>query len=174
MGTTLDSAKTPQDKLTVQFHIEIKHEFQNISKHKRVRMPVVKCSMPLYINGSLLDEREVFVESVFFQSLLQPGKFPMFTFTCGIFGCGGYYVDVLHNDTTVTWITEQSPFMDASDESSNVFIFSWSNLLNFAEELIRGYEEIARVRLAHNLQYNNDLELYRNIIHRKRIEVDRA
>lgn len=174
MEISSEREKTSQDILTVQFNIELKHEFQNISKHKRVRMPVVKCSMSLCINELPLDDREIFVESVFFQSLLHPGKFPMFTCTCGIFGCGGYYVDVLHTNTTVTWITEQSPFTNASDESSNVFIFSWSNLLNFAEELIRGYEEVERVRLAHNLQYNNNVDLYRNIIHRKRIEVDQG
>jgi hypothetical protein len=115
-----------------------------------------------------LDEDEVFVIDEFFNSLLYPAKYPMFTCTCGIFGCGGYYVEVRHVEETVIWQTEQHPFSDKSIKSSNKFIFPLSNIIDFAEELVRKLAELRDLMLSHGLDYRNDLEKYEDIIQKIR------
>lgn len=86
----------------LSFDMEMKKKkrkvYKNIARVKGRMVPVIDWQISLYINGNKLDEDEVFVEDVFFNSLLYSGKYPMFTCTCGIFGCGGYYVDVVHNN----------------------------------------------------------------------------
>jgi len=161
----MGSFKRVTDKLTAQFQMATKEAFQNVSKHKRVRKPIVEWSLRLYINGMKLSEDEVFVQAEFFRSLLKPGKYPMFTCTCGIFGCGGYYVDVLHEETGVTWITEDSPFEDKTIPHSHRFSFSRDDINRFAEDLLHGYEQLDRLMASVNLKFMDDLETYRQIVH---------
>lgn len=105
-----------------------------------------------------------FVVEVFFDTLVHRGKFPLFTCTCGIFGCGGYYVDVYYNDCTVMWLTEQSPFADKSIHSSNTFVFSRSNMINFAQELIQQLEELNHTMVSNGLNSQYELEPYKSIV----------
>ncbi|MFE5318358.1 hypothetical protein ACFQ88_06590 [Paenibacillus sp. NPDC056579] len=86
-----------QDILSIDMEIETRKEYKNITRVKGRMVPVVDWRISLYINGNKLNEDEVFVEEEFFKSLLNPGKYPLFTCTCGIFGCGGYYVQVIHD-----------------------------------------------------------------------------
>ena len=44
------------------------------------------------VNGQELPE--VLDIDVFFEALTGSGPLPLFTCTCGVFGCGGYYVGV--------------------------------------------------------------------------------
>lgn len=161
----MGSFKGGTDKLTAEFQMARKEVFQNISKHKRVRKPVVEWSLRLYINGMKLSEDEVFVQAQFFSSLLEPGKYPMFTCTCGIFGCGGYYVDVLHEETGITWMTEDSPFDDKTIPHSHRFSFTREDMVRFAEDLLHGYEQLDRLMASVNLKFMDDLETYRQTVH---------
>lgn len=77
------------DVLSVDMEIDIRKEYKNITRHSGRMVPVIDWRIALYINGNKLGEDEVFVEDEFLKSLIIPGKYPMFTCTCGIFGCGG-------------------------------------------------------------------------------------
>lgn len=88
----------------------------------------------------------------------------MFTCTCGIFGCGGYYVDVVHNNETMIWTTEQSPFMDSTIKSSNIFVFLWTNIIEFTEEFIQGLAELKSLMISNGLEFRYDLEKYMGIL----------
>lgn len=99
-------------ELSLNMEITTKKVYKNITKVKGQMVTVVDDKTSFFINGHKLDEDEVFLRDVYFNSLLDPGRYPMFTCTCGIFGCGGYNVDVVHNKDTLNWKTEQSPFMD--------------------------------------------------------------
>ncbi len=159
-----------QDLLSLEVEISCRKEYKHISKHKRVLMPVINLDISLYINGDKLDEDEVFVEDVFFKSLLSSGEYPMFTCTCGIFGCGGYYVDVVHDDETLIWTTQQSPFKDRTIKSTNRFIFSWINIIEFTEELIQGLEKFENLMISNKLEFRSDLEKYKDILHEMKIK----
>ncbi|KWX75903.1 hypothetical protein AMQ84_16240 [Paenibacillus riograndensis] len=153
-----------QDKLSFDLEINIKKEYRNITRLKGRMVPVVTWKVNLYINGNKLDEDEVFVEDEFFTSLLCPGKYPMFTCTCGIFGCGGYYVEVIHGIESLFWLTEQNPFSDRSIKTPNKFSFSWSQIMNFSEELIQKLEELKSIMASNGLEFRYDVERYKGII----------
>ncbi|RRJ63682.1 hypothetical protein EHV15_12635 [Paenibacillus oralis] len=156
--------KLKHDTLSVEIEMEVRKEYKKISKHKRVLMPVLDYRVDLYVNGHKFDEDEVFVEKVFFQSLLSPGKYPMFTCTCGIFGCGGYYVDVFYEGDSVIWLTEQSPFMDKSIPAANRFVFSRNNMIEFSKQLVEKLEEVRRISESHELNFQYDREKYLDTI----------
>ncbi|MFC3746183.1 hypothetical protein [Paenibacillus sp. GCM10012306] len=153
-----------QDILSFDMEVDIRKVYKNITKHKGRMVPIVDWRIALYINGEKLDQDEVFVENEFFESLLCPGKYPMFTCTCGIFGCGGYYVEVIHEVENVFWLTEHSPFMDRSIKTINKFSFSWGELINFSEELIQKLEELKKIMAINGLEFQSDIERYRGII----------
>ncbi|MBE0339529.1 MAG: hypothetical protein ACQEXV_00535 [Bacillota bacterium] len=143
------------DKLTFEFFVDVAKEYKNVSKHKRVLTPVVKWKIIIYANELRLneDEDEVFVITEFFNSLAQQGKFPMYTCSCGIFGCGGFYVNVLYEKDTVIWDTEQS--------SIKKFIFSKENVLHFAEELIEKLMGLNDLLQENGLHTYHEIDIYR-------------
>lgn len=153
-----------QDVLSIDMEIETKKVYKNITRVKGRMVPVVDWRILLYINGSKLDEDEVFEVDEFFKSILNPGIYPLFTCTCGIFDCGGYYVEVIHEIEGVIWLTEQSPFNDRTIKSSNKFTFSWDQILHFSEELIQKFENLKSIRNANDLDFNVDIERYQGII----------
>jgi hypothetical protein len=161
---SFDEKNNKRDFLSVEIEISSRKEYKNISKHKRVLSPVIKWDISLYINGHKLDRNEVFVEDVFFESLLNPGEYPMFTCTCGIFGCGGYYVGVAHDNETMIWTTQQSPFEDITLKSTNRFVFSWSNIIDFTEELILGLEELKDLMISNELDFRFDIGKYKDVV----------
>ncbi|MFU1795607.1 hypothetical protein ACM1RC_17230 [Paenibacillus azoreducens] len=152
------------DTLSVEMDIETRKVYKNVTRHKGRMVPVVEWIISLYINGDKLDEDEVFVEEEFFKSLLSPRKYPMFTCTCGVFGCGGYYVEVIHESDELIWLTEQSPFMDRSIKSSNRFVFSWNQIISFSEELIHKFENLKSIMEMNGLDFYIDVERYSRII----------
>jgi hypothetical protein len=152
------------DRLSFDMEIKTRKVYKNITRVKGRMVPIIDWKISLYINEYKLDEDEVFVENIFFNSLLSPGKYPMFTCTCGIFGCGGYFVEAAHNNETMIWTTEQSPFMDRSINSSNIFVFSWSNIIEFTEELIQRLEELKSLMLSNEIEFRYDLEKYKDIM----------
>lgn len=157
-----------QDILSIDKKIETRRTYKNITKVKGRMVPVVDWRLRLYINENKLGEDEVFVVEEFFKSLLNPGVYPLFTCTCGIFGCGGYYVEVIHEAERVIWLTEQSPFDDRTIESSNKFIFSWDQIIEFSRDLIQKFEDLENIMSANDLEFNFDIEKYHRIITRIR------
>lgn len=65
-----------QDLLSIEIEISSRNEYKNISKHKRVLMPVIKWCISLDINGHKLDKDEVFVEDVFLNHYVIRGITP--------------------------------------------------------------------------------------------------
>ncbi|MMZ66607.1 hypothetical protein D1872_291170 [compost metagenome] len=64
------------------------------------------------------------------------------------------------------WLTEQSPFDDRTVKSSNKFIFSWEQILNFSEELLLKFENLKNIMSANDIELNVDIERYHGIITR--------
>lgn len=91
----------PHDTITSDLSIHISRRYKNITRHHGEIVPIIDWKISLVINGEQCDEGEMFVVEQFFDSLLYPGEYPMFTCTCGIFGCGGYYVNVIRRDIVV-------------------------------------------------------------------------
>ncbi|WP_340007223.1 hypothetical protein MHH52_05815 [Paenibacillus sp. FSL K6-0276] len=169
-SSLINDENNKRDLFSIEIEISSRKEYKNISKRKRVLLPIIKWDISLHINGYKLDKYEVFVEDVFFESLLNPGEYPMFICTCGIFGCGGYYVDVVHDDETMIWTTQQSPFEDIAIKSTNRFVFSWSNIIDFTEELIQGLEELKSLMISNELEFRFDLEKYKDILQEMKIK----
>lgn len=155
-----------QDMLSIDMEIETRKVYKNITRVRGRMVPVVDWRISLYINGNKLHEDELFVVEEFFKSLLNPGKYPLFTCTCGIFGCGGYYVEIIHEDESVIWLTEQSPIDDRTVKSSNKFVFPWDQIINFSEELIQKFENLKSVMNTNDLDFSFDVERYLGIINR--------
>ncbi|PNQ84095.1 hypothetical protein MF625_004348 [Paenibacillus polymyxa] len=156
--------KNRLDVLSVDMEIAIRKEYKNITRHSGRMVHVIDWRIVLYINGNKLDEDEVLVEDEFLKSLICPGKYPMFTCTCGIFGCGGYYVEVSHEDDRLFWLTEQSPFKEQFVKTSNKFAFSWDHIIDFLEELIHKFDDLKSIMITHGLNFHYDVERYREII----------
>ncbi|MDQ0170080.1 hypothetical protein [Paenibacillus tundrae] len=156
--------KFKPDKLSMEMKIETGKVYKNITKVKGRMIPSVDWRLMLYINENKLDEDEVFVVEEFYKSLLSPGTYPLFTCSCGVFGCGGYYVEVVHETERIIWLTEQSPFNDHTIESSNKFIFSWVQIMKFSKGLIQEFEHLKSIMSANELEFNFDIEKYNRII----------
>lgn len=124
------------------FTIDEKQEYRNVSKYKRKLTPVVKWNIKLLIDGIPINEDQVFEPGVFFDSIRFEGRHPMFNCTCGIFGCGGYYVDVTHQKDHVTWVVEQDKLKDNLLQTEKKCVFSWNNLIKGAEDLILNLNEL--------------------------------
>ncbi|AHM67180.1 hypothetical protein LK13_04915 [Paenibacillus polymyxa] len=152
------------DVLLVDMEIDIRKEYKNITRHSGRMVHIIDWRIALYINGNKLDEDEVFVEDEFLKSLICPGKYPMFTCTCGIFGCGGYYVEVSHEDDRLFWVTEQSPFQEQFVKTSNKFAFTWIQIIDFLEGLIHKFDGLKSIMNTHGLNFQYDVEKYRRVI----------
>ncbi|WP_219836078.1 hypothetical protein [Paenibacillus sp. R14(2021)] len=133
-----------------------REEFKNISKHKRVKVPIIDFEILVFINQHELDD--VFVLEDYFKSLNHEGKYPMFTCSCGIFGCGGFYVHVTHSKDYITWRTDHSPFKDIEIRSANLFKFTWKEMIRFSEELINQLNEINEIYISKGLKNPFDLK----------------
>ncbi|MDI4644279.1 hypothetical protein [Cohnella hashimotonis] len=146
--------KRNYDKLTVTVVANVSKKYMNVSKHKRVLAPEIHESVYLFVNEAKINEDsdEVFVISEFFNSLAADGRFPMFTCSCGIFGCGGFYIDVHHKKNSVTWVTEQS--------TDKKHLFTSDNIRFVAEELIRKLSEVNDLRIKNNLNANYDIQIF--------------
>lgn len=163
-----DKVKT--DILKFDIPIEVKQEYKNISKHKRRLFPVVSWNIGVFINEVQLYKDEVFVPDIFFDILENEGKFPMFTCTCGIFECGGYYVEVYHHKEEVTWITEKEYI---EDDSKSKFLFSWENIISVADILIQRLDEINSTLTQNGYEACFETEKFKKTVEeRKRLLID--
>ncbi|MFC4777328.1 hypothetical protein ACFO9Q_11090 [Paenibacillus sp. GCM10023252] len=153
-----NESQSTVDELTFKLTIEVKDEFKNFSKYKRIKVPVIYFSIQVFINDNELDQ--VFVEDQFLQSLLHEGKYPMFTCTCGIFDCGGYYIEVIHRKDKLCWYAEDPPFKDLEIKSSNYFQFEWENVFEFTMELVAQLDELNKLYDSKGLTRPYDLKEY--------------
>lgn len=75
---------------------------------------------------------------VFFDSLIHGGVKPLFTCDCGTFGCGGYYVEVIHSDEAYIIRNSYKPYdnvnLDAVIEEFE-YSFSWQDILSIAKQI---------------------------------------
>ncbi|WP_238650853.1 hypothetical protein [Paenibacillus piscarius] len=143
------------DELSVEVTVDVSKKYINVSKHKRVLTPVINETVILYVNEVRLNEDadEVFVVTEFFESLMQQGQLPMYTCSCGIFGCGGFYVHVSYKDQGVMWETEQSAYRK--------FMFTRENVRCVAQKLIKELSALNDLRTASGLQTYHNLDSYR-------------
>ncbi|MFB9329302.1 hypothetical protein ACFFSY_25480 [Paenibacillus aurantiacus] len=126
------------NQIAVELNCEVTRVYRSISKYKRVKVPVVTARLDIYIDGDQLHDDNVFEADVFYESLVCDGTFPIFNCTCGIFGCGGYEVNVRHEEERVLWDTE-----------GLIFEFERDAMLKFSKELLVRLETLERV-LAEN------------------------
>lgn len=74
----------------------------------------------------------------FFNSLEQPGFNPLFTCSCGNFGCGGYYIEVIHKNTGLILKNSYNP-LEAPGQSSMIerfeFMFSWQDVIFMGKQI---------------------------------------
>ncbi|NBD24649.1 hypothetical protein [Paenibacillus glycinis] len=142
--------KSGVDELEIEIYVEVSQAYKNVSKYKRIMVPVVEYRINLSVNARRFneDEDEVFVVAAFFDSLPS-----MYTCSCGLFGCGGFYVNVRHGRETVTWDAEQSTTMR--------FVFSKQNVLRVAEKLLEKLLELNALLLQNGLPDYHELDVYR-------------
>ncbi|CAH1207358.1 hypothetical protein PAECIP111892_02859 [Paenibacillus auburnensis] len=141
------------DKLRVEVNVDVSKKYINVSKHKRILIPVIIETINLYVNEVRLNEDdEIFVVTEFFKSLAQQGEFPMFTCSCGNFGCGGFYIKVNYKNQCVLWETEQATY--------GKFLFSRNNIRLVALELIKELAEFNGLRKENGLKPFHDIDSY--------------
>jgi hypothetical protein len=78
----------------------------------------------IVINGEQLPE--VFAPCAMLRAIVQSGRYPLFTCTCGIFGCGGYWVDVECSMDAWIWRNGYYPAdEDEPEEQSLLYKFEY-------------------------------------------------
>ena len=142
------------DELRVEVNVDVSKKYINVSKHKRILTPVVNETIILYVNEARLneDDEEIFVVTEFFKSLTQQGEFPMFTCSCGNFGCGGFYIKVNYKNQCVLWKTQQVTY--------EKFLFSRYNIRLVALKLIKELAEFNDLRKENGLKPFHDIDSY--------------
>ncbi len=81
----------------------------------------------------------------FFHSIETKGIIPLFTCDCGVFGCGGYYVEVISEDEGLIFKNSYKPF--EKPESNAIlenfeFHVSWEDVIFLGNQIIDVLEEI--------------------------------
>ncbi len=84
---------------------------------------------------------------VFFEALTGSGPLPLFTCTCGVFGCGGYYIGVAYGDNAWIWRNRYAP----DDEPNPGHImevgelrFAWPEVRAMAMDLLTTLRALQR------------------------------
>jgi hypothetical protein len=89
------------------------------------------------VNGQELPE--VLDIDVFFGALTGTGVLPLFTCTCGVFGCGGYYIGVAHTADAWIWRNRYPPD-DAPNPAHVMEVgelrFAWPQVRAVATDLL--------------------------------------
>lgn len=157
----LDNQLAPSDILSFDLKINISHRYKNITRHHGEIVPIIDWIFIVIVNDEKCDEDEVFVIDQFFESLLHVGDFPMFTCTCGIFGCGGYFVNVAHTSEGITWKTERTPFKELQhQEQPTKFNFTWEVITKATQQLLSLLEDLHNVHIEHSLKFDYDIKAY--------------
>jgi hypothetical protein len=125
------------------------------------------------VNGRELPD--VIDIDVFFEALTGSGPLPLFTCTCGVFGCGGYYVGVARDDSAWIWRNRYAP-----DDEPNLghvtevgeLRFAWPEVRAVATDLLATLRALQRdkpgVRLmaaSTGIDLRNRLDHYEEQVH---------
>lgn len=81
----------------------------------------------------------------FFNSILEEGYQSLFTCSCGNFGCGGYYVKVIHGEHGIRLVNSYKPndFPSEKDKiDSFEFNISWEDLYIMASSVLEYMNDI--------------------------------
>jgi hypothetical protein len=83
----------------------------------------------------------------FFDLLINQGASPLFTCTCGNFGCSGYYVQILHQDKGI--LLKNSYYPDAQWNREKViekfeYFICWNNVNHIAKKLLRFLNQVVK------------------------------
>lgn len=160
----LDNQQAPSDTLSFDLKINISHRYKNITRHHGEIVPIIEWIFIVIVNEEQCDEEEVFVIEQFFESLLHGGDFPMFTCTCGIFGCGGYFVNVAHTTKGITWKMENIPLKLLQNEKPPTkFHFTWEVITTAAQQLLSLLEDLRNIHIEHGLKFHYDIKSYEKI-----------
>jgi hypothetical protein len=97
------------------------------------------------VNGQ--DWPEVLDIDVFFLALTGTGVLPLFTCTCGVFGCGGYYIGVACTAEAWIWRNRYSP--DDTPNPAHVIdvgelLFAWPRVRPVAADLLATLQTLQR------------------------------
>jgi len=89
---------------------------------------------------------EVLDVEALFRSLREPGRLPLFTCTCGIFGCGGCWIDAVHTEHAWMLRNAYDP-TDADAERAELveefaFAVPWDNVRTVAATIDAALERI--------------------------------
>ena len=60
--------------------------------HEEAPTNGISMYIDVYVDDKIMDD--ILDIEVFFDAIEKNGRYPLFTCTCGCFGCGGYYVDI--------------------------------------------------------------------------------
>lgn len=81
----------------------------------------------------------------FFKVIDTAGISPLFTCSCGGFGCGGYYVEAIHEKTGIVFKNSYKP-LETVAESSIIerfeFTVSWEEIYRMGKQILDLLEEI--------------------------------
>lgn len=94
-----------------------------------------------------LELPEVLDSDVFSEALTGTGVLPLFTCTCGVFGCGGYYSGVAHTADAWIWRNRYPP--DAAPNPAHVMEvgelgFAWPQVRAVATDLLATLHRLQR------------------------------
>ena len=97
------------------------------------------------VNGQELPE--VLDIDVFFEALAGTGVLPLFTCTCGVFGCGGYYIGVVCTAEAWIWRNRYAPD-DAPNPAHVIEVgelrFAWPEVRSVATDLLATLHTLQR------------------------------
>ncbi len=97
------------------------------------------------VNGQ--DLPEVLDIDAFFEALTGSGPLPLFTCTCGAFGCGGYYIGVAHGEDAWIWRNRYPPEDDpnpAHVTEVGELRFAWTEVRAVATDLLATLHTLQR------------------------------
>lgn len=97
------------------------------------------------INGK--EMAEILDVDNFFESIGKRGMYPIFTCTCGVFECGGYYVFVDHSETS--WVLKNS-YSPADDPAKSKIINTFEYHIPWEDVMKAGCKIIKFLLETHN------------------------
>ncbi|WP_028775918.1 hypothetical protein [Shimazuella kribbensis] len=121
-----------------QIQIDIDQDDSAISNQ------AISLFVTVYINNK--KQTDILDIDEFFQSIQDPGIYPLFTCDCGFFGCGGYYVHVTHDEQGYRLQNSYKPY-DVWNKKNRIHTFQY--LLDWHEIYLVGKKLIDLLNQLH-------------------------
>ncbi len=121
-------------------HLEIE-----VNRGKEFGPDDILLSIKAVINGGAWPKK--LDVDVFFDALTRDGRLPLFTCGCGVFECGGYYVDVSRTRAGWTWRNRYAPNNPEHADHATILEpievhFSWANVRAAAGTLLAALQTL--------------------------------